>query len=100
MPPPLFMRLFMRSEEPPDCGGECRQSPPLVEASGREEFPGRGTLDIPEGNDLSVGRRLMPAGSCAGDELENLRHPEPSEVEGRAIPLLPAGEDIVSRAPL
>jgi len=56
-------------------------------------------LDIPEGNDLSVGRRLMPAGSCAGGELENLRHPEPSEFEGRAIPPLPAGEDIEPRVP-
>jgi hypothetical protein len=40
MPPPLFMRLFMRSGEPPDCGVKCRQSPPLVEASGLGEFPG------------------------------------------------------------
>jgi hypothetical protein len=71
----------------------------LVEVSGRDEFPGRGTLDIPEGNDLSV-ERFMPPGRSAGGELENLRHPEPSEVEGRAIPPLPAGEDIVPGAPL
>ncbi len=98
MPPPLFIRLFMRSGEPPDCGVKCRQSPPLVEASGRGEFPGRGTADIPEGDDRSIGR-FMPPGRCAGLELENFRHPAPSEFEGRAIPPLPVGEDIVPRAP-
>ena len=99
MPPPLFTRLFMRSGEPPDWGVKCRQSPPLVEPSGRSEFPGRGTLDIPDGDDLSSGR-FIPPGRCAGDESENLRHPELSEFEGRAIPPLPAGEDMVPRAPL
>ena len=78
---------------------KCRQSPPLVEASGRGEFPGRGTDDIPDGDDRSIGR-FVPPDLCAGVELENLRHPEPSEFEGRAISPLTAGEDIVPRAPL
>lgn len=98
MPPALFMRLFMRSGEPPDCGVKCRQSPPLVEVSGLGELPGRGTLDIVPGDIRSVGR-FMPPERCAGVELENFRHPELSDVEGRRTPPLLAGEDIVPRAP-
>ena len=98
MPPPLFMRLFMRSGEPPDCGVKCRQSPPLVEAPWPRRISRPRNIGHPRGRRPSSGR-FIPPGRCAGIELENFRHPEPSEFEGRAIPPLPAGEDIVPRAP-
>ena len=94
MLPPL---LFTRSAgPPPDCGVKCRQLPSLVEASGRDEFPGRGTLLLNVAG--GPAERFMAPSGCAGVESENRRHPEESEFVGRAIPLLLAGNDSVPRA--
>src|SRR5579862_7705460 len=69
MPPPLFVRS---TAPPPDCG-EKRRQPSLLE-SGRDEFPGRGTLllKVP---DCPVERFIAPS-RCAEVESEKRRHPE------------------------
>ena len=101
-PPPLFTRS---AGPPPDCGVKCRQLPSWVEASGRDEFPGRGTLllnvAVPVERpvvEFAAGpaERFMPPSRCAVDESENRRHPAPSEVADLATP--PFGVESVPRA--
>ena len=92
MPPPLL--LPRSAAPPPGCGVKCRQLLSLVEASGRDVFPGRTLLDAAPG----PADRFIEPPRCAGVESENRRHPELSEFVGRAIPPLLAGEDSVPRA--
>src|SRR6478672_12492932 len=83
MPPAFFTRS---AELPPDCVVKCRQPPSLVEASGRDEFPARGTLLLVGVATEPVERPMAPS-CCVGVELENRRHPELSEVADPATPL-------------
>jgi hypothetical protein len=84
---------------------KCRQLPSLVEASGRDEFPGRGTLllnvAVPVERPVvefvaGPTERFMPPSRCAVDESENRRHPAPSEVVDLATPSF--GVESVPRA--
>jgi hypothetical protein len=85
MPPPLFPLSGDAWTFPPDCGVKCRQPPSLVEAAGPAEFPGRATLDVAPG-DMPDGRFIPPSRCAVFElELENRRHPEPSD---GAVPTL------------
>lgn len=128
----LPIRSFrIRSAEPctfpPDCGVKCRQPPSLVEVSGLDEFPGRGTFDIAPGDTpkewfvepfegllegpfetpfpvpfaVPIEDRFIAPSRCTVFVSENRRQPELSEAAGRPIrSLLPLAPRSACCAPV